>query len=100
MNRDEFMELVYAEFASDPDNNRANRIIEAADEYAESYNKWVPVSDRLPKDIGEYLITDEHEYLYIARYDFFNDHTVRYWRRYFKAWMPLPEPYTERRTDG
>ena len=32
--RQNFMDIVYAELASDPDNNRANRIIWAADEYA------------------------------------------------------------------
>ena len=36
MDRDEFMDFVYDELYSDGDNNRANRIIDAADEYAES----------------------------------------------------------------
>lgn len=35
--RDKFMNLVYEELHSDGDNNRANRIIDAADEYAEIY---------------------------------------------------------------
>ncbi len=35
MNREDFMDIVYSELESDHDNNRANRIIEAADEYAE-----------------------------------------------------------------
>ena len=35
MDRDEFMDIVYSELESDPDNNRANRIIWAADGYAE-----------------------------------------------------------------
>lgn len=34
--RQDFMDIVYSELHSDGDNNRANRIIEAADEYAES----------------------------------------------------------------
>ena len=34
--RQDFMDIVYSELASDPDNNRANRIIWAADGYAES----------------------------------------------------------------
>lgn len=38
MTRDEFMEFVYNELANDPDNIRANRIIDAADEYAETYS--------------------------------------------------------------
>jgi len=35
MDREDFMNIVYSELADDPDNNRANRIIDAADEYAE-----------------------------------------------------------------
>lgn len=35
MDRQDFMDIVYSELESDPDNNRANRIIWAADGYAE-----------------------------------------------------------------
>lgn len=35
MTRDEFMDVVYDELHSDGDNNRANRIIDAADSYAQ-----------------------------------------------------------------
>lgn len=45
--RQEFMSIVYDQLYSDGDNNRANRIIDAADEYAESAQpntgKWIPV---------------------------------------------------------
>jgi hypothetical protein len=41
MDRQEFMDIIYAEFESDPDNVRANRIIEAADAYAESAHSKV-----------------------------------------------------------
>lgn len=34
--RQDFMDIVYSELESDPDNCRANRIIEVADEYAQS----------------------------------------------------------------
>ena len=36
MTREEFMDMVYSELHSDGDNNRANRIIDAADEYVET----------------------------------------------------------------
>ena len=36
MTREEFMNIVYNELHSDGDNYRANRIIDAADEYAET----------------------------------------------------------------
>lgn len=35
MTREEFMNIVYLELHSDGDNNRANRIIDAADEFEE-----------------------------------------------------------------
>ena len=35
INREAFMTIVYSELDSDPDNNRANRIIDAADEYVD-----------------------------------------------------------------
>jgi len=35
-NREAFMAIVYDELNSDPDNNRANRIIDAADEYVDN----------------------------------------------------------------
>ena len=44
MTREEFMDIVYGELHSDGDNNRANRIIDAADEYAELHTgHWEPV---------------------------------------------------------
>lgn len=36
INREEFMNIVYSELNSDSDNNRANRIIDAADEYVDA----------------------------------------------------------------
>lgn len=47
MNRQEFMNIVYSELESDPDNRRANRIIEAADAYAESARLSATETNRL-----------------------------------------------------
>lgn len=48
MTRNEFMDLVYDELSNDSDNYRANRIIDAADEYANEAErkkgKWVDVT--------------------------------------------------------
>ena len=41
MNREEFMNLVYSELYSDGDNNRANRIIDAADEMIRSVKEKI-----------------------------------------------------------
>lgn len=57
---------------------------------------WIPVSERLPKEDGMYLIStcmncidtclfykDDDEYLWVD----YEDSVI--------AWMPLPEPYNE-----
>ena len=60
--------------------------------------KWIPCSERLPDEYGDYLITKEtigwnmsaYRTIDIAYFD-----TV--WHKADKvlAWMPLPEPYQE-----
>jgi hypothetical protein len=100
MTREEFMDIVYSELHSDGDNYRANRIIDAADEYVETEKEsnWIPVSERLPEYDNDVLATDG-ENIYVAYY----------WNKYWnsnddrcclelpvKAWMPLPKPYEEK----
>lgn len=78
MTREELCDLVYSELYDDSDNCRANRIIDAADDYAYDafcgttpitmkealiakergdISKWISVKERLPTDDGEYLAT-------------------------------------------
>lgn len=89
-------------------------------EQDEKENGWIPVSERLPEDEKEYLVTLEKVYgtpekLYgIANYlkfgdaGYWNENKYGYleWDKYsdghggtkmYKviAWMPLPEPYKE-----
>ena len=103
------MEIVYGELHSDGDNNRANRIIDAADEYAEgSKPHWIPVTKDLPKESGHYIVTTRTVCLPINllhpeldRYS--NNVRIDYFRAYDNkfdlpstvAWWsePLPEPY-------
>lgn len=69
--------------------------------------RWIPCSERLPEYDGEmYLVTDYCEqinrkrlhvsYCYVNREGFWSDVPMGY---KVIAWMPLPEPYVERRTD-
>lgn len=60
--------------------------------------KWILVSERLPKEDGEYLVTiydadENYKYMDIAE---LADGIWQY-KGYIKvlAWMPLPEPYRE-----
>ena len=94
--------------------------LQEAIEQDEKENGWIPVSERLPKDEKEYLVTLEKvhgtpEKLYgIASYlkfddaGYWNENKYGYleWDKYsdghggtkmYKviAWMPLPEPYKE-----
>jgi hypothetical protein len=56
--------------------------------------KWIPCSKRLPKEIGDYLVTTHNGQ--IARYVYMGNGTSKeYWMRCAVAWMPLPEPYKE-----
>lgn len=117
MTREEFMDIVYSELHSDGDNYRANRIIDAADEYAEEQTRWIPVSERLPKGSDIVLLSlpphidpDGEECSasvicghYIggrnAEWGLSDGDTFGYGLVSVRkgtnpvAWMPLPEPY-------
>lgn len=77
--------------------------------------RWIPVSERLPEEDGEYLlwgkvIEDEENYIFIGDYDSCAE-AFGYWQNYYDpstlgyvdgelleyasviAWMPLPKPY-------
>ena len=69
--------------------------------------KWIPCSERLPEeDGGLYLVTDYAKSVnrrrvhvsrcYMNKDGFWSDVPLGY---KVIAWMPLPEPYAERRTE-
>ena len=77
--------------------------------------RWIPVSERLPEEDGEYLLfgkidEDEENYLFIGEYDSCGEQFGIWQEQYDRstlgclgseffeyarviAWMPLPEPY-------
>lgn len=60
-----------------------------ADESSGQEPKWIPCSERLPKDNGYYLTTTMYHEVYCDYWEeerFNRTETVI-------AWMPLPEPY-------
>jgi len=52
--------------------------------------RWIPVSERLPKDNASYLVTVKQGYIMIGIWC----GNPEYWENVV-AWMPLPEPYKE-----
>ena len=53
--------------------------------------KWIPCSERLPDERGEYIVTNYDGYAYETTWD---DWDGRKWLSdKVAAWMPLPEPY-------
>lgn len=57
--------------------------------------KWIPVSERLPKDNGDYLVTRNRMGLYSYVDIVTKTNVVDKIASDIKAWMPLPEPWKE-----
>lgn len=69
--------------------------------------RWIPCSERLPEESGQYLITVKYEHVdgYEDIYDEHGDWDGEEWDMFcfghcgkvesIIAWMPLPEPYRE-----
>lgn len=66
---------------------------------AERHGRWIPVTERLPEDEGQYLVSCDTDYgVEVGRFYIDEDG-----ERYFgcdwndpddiNAWMPLPKPY-------
>ena len=103
--REDFMQEVYAELESDPDNVRANRIIDLFDMMPtiESPRDWTPCAEGLPTVKETVLATIEDGFgndIMFAWYDGEN------WQDGYKnkipviAWQPLPAPYRADDTTG
>ena len=105
--RDRFMELVYDLLRDDDSNQRANAIINCADEYAESMKQqWIPVEERLPENWVPVLVTlkqaerlpawmKARSYYYCVDMDVHEDSRWTVNKNNVIAWMPLPESYQE-----
>lgn len=64
--------------------------------------RWIPCSERLPKEYGNYLITTHNGDVDVGTIDPKKkgvwsacDADGFYWIREVVAWMPLPHPYKE-----
>ena len=79
-------------------NLTASRIKKAVEDLPSTVD-WIPVTERLPDEMGMYLVTLDYGVgaRCVASLYFHNDKIG--WERSFdkevKAWMPLPKPYKE-----
>ena len=70
--------------------------------------RWIPVTESLPEDGQLVIFSTKTGRVHQGKY--YGDDSVnqwysafdkmRAWNNVVNAWMPLPEPYAERRTDG
>jgi len=80
--------------------------------YDIEYSKWIPVSERLPEENGQYIITVKykHEEGYEDIYTEHGEWVDGKWDMFvfghcgevekIPAWMPLPEPYEPQGSEG
>ena len=54
-------------------------------------SRWIPVSERLPENDGQYLVAYDREDEILENISYFDRHG--FWIGNVVAWMPLPEPY-------
>ena len=62
---------------------------------AQPEQRWIPCSERLPEERGFYLTTTKDKAVYC---DYWNEDNFDRTEMVI-AWMPLPEPYREERTE-
>ena len=90
-------------------NGSYGRSINKAIKALEQEPKWIPVSERLPKSCGMYIVTRKiydcpdtapiimsDESWFDGQNTWHNDNRINHKRGYLSdviAWMPLPEPY-------
>ena len=94
MTKREFLDTVFALAPTE-----ANAIMDAFDEYVDRNEQhWIPVTERLPKEEGFYLVTLGYKHGAETNIRLFKTESgKRYWRLWgnenITAWMPLPEPF-------
>ena len=71
---------------------------------AQPERRWIPCSERLPKESGRYLVTNTQWGAYHVDWNIYYVNVEGHcdgwlWEQGCIAWMPFPEPYREERTE-
>ena len=76
--------------------------VKMASDALEQETRWIPVSERLPEQSDNYLVTNDDGDVEMAYFAHPKDYAISKgeWREIWYednviAWMPLPEPYKE-----
>ena len=72
-----------------------NNIKTVCESCSENPNKWIPCSDRLPKEIGFYLVSTTDCITIMEFNKGWISQNLGSCNWYVKAWQPLPKPYKE-----
>lgn len=97
MNSPYFMDVDYKMVKFDDAKTIINELVE------EYNNGWIPCSERLPEEKGEYLVTLKTGVVTSAIYDSNENKWVDAMEEYFEypciAWQPLPQPYKPQKNE-
>lgn len=88
-------------FRSGGDGDNGELLMDLLDAYFERFNSsgWIPVSERLPEENGEYIVMIERATrptflnYYAGEWFGWDEDGIEYYE--VVAWQPLPEPYKE-----
>ena len=82
---------------------RFDRVIKKTIEEMKAEQRWIPCSERLP-DVAQRVLLSGHGQVMVGMLHSFGKYSLEptgisyvYPKDDIEAWMPLPEPYTERR---
>lgn len=81
------LECCFAGFKEEIIDSACNRILELE-------QRWIPVSERLPEEMGNYMVTiDYGKYGLFTAKRYYYGKAPKWMDDCVTAWMPMPEPY-------
>ena len=90
ISREQAKEAIRYKFKDLPSRVEINTILNELPSVTPQEPRWIPVTERLPKENGGYLVAVKQGYVTTALWV----GSAEKWKE-ITAWMPLPEPYGE-----